>query len=366
MRSRILCAAVGIAVLSAGRAFAEFPYPSCGGCPDPTDYQAYMFNPTTSPPALPNEVGPYDFRASSLVDPTLPDTPEELDGVAGMSIDTAWQLTTGRPDVVVAHLDSGHPLRQRQRATRPRSTRASCRCPKAARLRQQRRRRLQHRRLRDRLARQRSRRQRHPRPARPDPGVQRRRRRRRQRLRRRHLRLGHARARQRSVRRRRLRSRHRRSRRASSGEVNNGGAWGVAPNAMFVPIKVSDSFVADGNDFGAGVAYALDRGVSVISEALGALNNTPLAQDAVEYACRSGVPMVLSAADEQSYHHNFPAVYTHGFWANSVRRKTARWSPTRPTCCSTAAPTSAAAPTSRSRRTRARRRPPAARRASSR
>jgi len=306
------------AVAGVTTARAEFPYPSCGTCPDPGDYKAYLFTPTTSPPERPSEVGAYDFRASSLVDPSLPSTPAELGGVAGMSIDLAWQLSTGRPDVVVAHLDSGI-LYDAERVNKAALNAGELPLPLGS-------------------------------PSYDanadgvfnikdyasdsrvidvdgngivDP---------------RDLILtfsdgadddgngyiddicgwdtfegdndpfddvgyGHGTGVIGDM----------------SGEVNNGGGWGVAPNAMFIPVKVGDSFVADGNDFGAGVAYAVDAGATIISEALGAIDNTPLAQQALEHAYRSGIPIVASAADEQSYHHNFPSLYNHSFWANSVR-----------------------------------------------
>ena len=37
----------------------------------------------------------------------MPATAQELFGVRGPSVDKAWQVTTGRPDVVLAILDSG-------------------------------------------------------------------------------------------------------------------------------------------------------------------------------------------------------------------------------------------------------------------
>ncbi|HXC50111.1 MAG TPA: FG-GAP-like repeat-containing protein [Candidatus Limnocylindrales bacterium] len=313
-------ASVLATILVTAPAHAEFPYPACGGCADPNDYKDYMHTAVVAPPVRPNEIGQYDFRASSLVDPSLPNTPEELGGVAGMSIDTAWQLTTGRPDVTVAHLDSG--IRYDHDNVRKAAlNQAELPLPEGS---------LVYDKNGDgvfnindyatdsRVSDVDGNGIRDPRDLilvfsdgvdddangyvddicgwdthehDNDPFDD--------------ADYGHGTGESKD----------------SSGEVNDGGSWGVAPNAMFVPIKVSDSFVADGNDFGAGVAYALDRGVSVISEALGALNNTKLAQNAVEYAFEQGVPMVLSAADEQSYHHNFPAVYTHGFWANSVRPK---------------------------------------------
>ncbi|MBI5506095.1 MAG: VCBS repeat-containing protein [Deltaproteobacteria bacterium] len=313
-----LTGVAGLVLIGAATSRAEFPYPACGACPDPSDYKAYLFTPTTSPPVLPSEVGAYDYRASSLVDPSLPATPEELGGVAGMSIDRAWQLSTGRPDVVVAHLDSGI-VYDTENVNKAALNTGELPLPEGS----------------------------------PDydannDGVF------------------------------NIKDYASDSRVSDvdgngiedprdliiifsdsvdgdgngyvddicgwdaferdndpfddvgyghgsgvtgdfSDEVNNGGGWGVAPNAMFIPVKVGDSFVADGNDFGAGVAYAVDGGATIISEALGALDNTPLAQQALEHAYRSGVAIIASAADEQSYHHNFPSMYNHSFWANSVR-----------------------------------------------
>ena len=306
-------------VLLPGFAQAEFPWPPCGGCADVNDYEDYMHTGVVSPPTRPNEVGQYDFRTSSLVDPTLPNTPEELGGVAGMSIDSAWQLSTGRPDVTVAHLDSG--IRYDNDNVRKAAlNQAELPLPEGSLVYDKNGDGVFN--IDDYSADSRV-------SDLDGNGI----------LDPRDLILstfsdgvdddsngyvddicgwdthehdndpfddadyGHGTGQSKD----------------SSGEVNNGGSWGVAPNAMFVPVKVSDSFVADGNDFGAGVAYSVDLGVSVISEALGALNNTELARNSVEYAFEQGIPMVLSAADEQSYHHNFPAVYTHGFWANSVR-----------------------------------------------
>ena len=40
-------------------------------------------------------------------DPSIDGSPQELFGVKGASVDLAWQVTTGRPDVIIAVLDSG-------------------------------------------------------------------------------------------------------------------------------------------------------------------------------------------------------------------------------------------------------------------
>jgi len=106
----------------------------------------------------------------------------------------------------------------------------------------------------------------------------------------------------------------------STGEANDGGGFpGVAPSAMFLPLRVGDSFVAIDQDFARAVVYAVDQGVSVVQEALGTVNQSPSGQGAVDYAYAHGVPVMASAADEESRHHNFPAAYAHTIWLNSIR-----------------------------------------------
>jgi hypothetical protein len=104
-----------------------------------------------------------------------------------------------------------------------------------------------------------------------------------------------------------------------AAEANNGrGAPGFAPSALFLPLRVADSFVAVGSDFAQAVVYAVDRDVEVISEALGTLSASPASQGAIDYAYRRGIPVVASAADEQSRHHNYPASLDHTLWVNSI------------------------------------------------
>ncbi len=58
---------------------------------------------------------------------------------------------------------------------------------------------------------------------------------------------------------------------------------------MGIYLRVGDSFVADVNRFGAAVTYATDNDVQIVQEALGTLNNSSLAREAVDYAYRHGV-----------------------------------------------------------------------------
>jgi hypothetical protein len=104
----------------------------------------------------------------------------------------------------------------------------------------------------------------------------------------------------------------------STAEADNGsGTPGTCPNCMVMPIRVGDSFVADVNDFAQGAVYAVDNGASVLQSALGTLNNSRFAQEAIDYAWRRGVILVASAADESAGHHNLPSVLEHAVTMNA-------------------------------------------------
>ena len=48
-----------------------------------------------------------------------------------------------------------------------------------------------------------------------------------------------------------------------------------------------------------------------MQEALGTINNTAFAKAAIDYAYGKGTIVVASMADENSRHHNMPAVSNH-------------------------------------------------------
>lgn len=106
--------------------------------------------------------------------------------------------------------------------------------------------------------------------------------------------------------------------RDSTAEMNNGGSVGVCPNCMVMHMRVGDSFIADVNDFAEGLLYAADNGASLIQSALGTLNNTRFAQEAINYAYRRGVTLIASAADESAGHHNQPSVLEHAVTVNNI------------------------------------------------
>jgi hypothetical protein len=104
----------------------------------------------------------------------------------------------------------------------------------------------------------------------------------------------------------------------SAAEANNGGAVATCPNCMTLPVRVGDSFVADVNSFAQGVIFSVDTGAAVIQEALGTYNQSTFAQQAIDYAYAHDVPVMASAADEDSWHHIFPGPYVHTIMVNAI------------------------------------------------
>ncbi len=93
---------------------------------------------------------------------------------------------------------------------------------------------------------------------------------------------------------------------------------GGCPNCMILPVRVGDSFITSANQFAEGVLFAVDSGANVVQEALGTVDVTNVARQAVAYAQSHGVPVIASAADEHAQHHNLPALLSHTIVVNSV------------------------------------------------
>jgi len=107
--------------------------------------------------------------------------------------------------------------------------------------------------------------------------------------------------------------------RDSNGEANTKSDLGTCPNCMVLPLRVGESFIADVNRFAQAVLYATDNNVLVVQEALGTLNNSSLARQAIDYAYNHGTAVIASAADEAAEHHNQPGALPHTIVVNSVR-----------------------------------------------
>src|SRR5438128_948548 len=98
----------------------------------------------------------------------------------------------------------------------------------------------------------------------------------------------------------------------SPGEV------GTCPNCTMLPLRVGESFIANGERFAQATLYATDRGVDVVQEALGTVSNPVSAREAIDYAYNHGVAVIASAADEAAEHHNQPSALPHAIVVNAI------------------------------------------------
>jgi hypothetical protein len=102
---------LAVLVLAFARlAHATFPYPAPPPGTPPQAYASYLRLPVTVPPTRPSDFAGGDawkLTSDQSGNPTIDANPAELFGVTGMSVDKAWQVSTGRPDVLIAVLDSG-------------------------------------------------------------------------------------------------------------------------------------------------------------------------------------------------------------------------------------------------------------------
>jgi hypothetical protein len=89
------------------------------------------------------------------------------------------------------------------------------------------------------------------------------------------------------------------------------GSIGVCPKCQFIPLRIWDTFVADGNGFAFGMVYATDNGASVIEGADGSLYHSAFAEAASQYAYDHGVVQTYSGDDLNTANHNYPANYSH-------------------------------------------------------
>ncbi len=116
----------------------------------------------------------------------------------------------------------------------------------------------------------------------------------------------------------------------SNAEANNGGNLGTCPNCMVTPLRVGESFIADANRFAQAVLYATDSGADIVQEALGTLNESNFARQAIEYSYRHGVSVIASAADEAAEHHNQPGALPDAIVVNSVTKYNSTFTSTHP------------------------------------
>ena len=301
---------------------AESPFPHAPAGQDPNDYANYLFLQPDDP--LPTDFNSWKLTSAQSQDPDVYQVPWELNGVMGASVDLAWQISTGRPDVVIAVLDSGIEWQFPQndlvnkihlnRAELPLPlgcTEYDCTNDGVFDIRDY---------LNDpRVSDANGNGQIDPEDlifiwsdgtdadgngyvddiagwdffqGDNDPLDE--------------VTYGHGTG----------------EAEDSTAEANNGGGVGVCPSCMFIPLRIGDSFIVDINHWAEAVVYAVDNNVSVVQEAAGSLNHTRFAQEAVDYAYKRGVPIIASAADEASEHHNYPSNLERTIVVNSVTKYT--------------------------------------------
>ncbi|MEA2201647.1 MAG: cell wall-associated protease [Solirubrobacteraceae bacterium] len=89
------------------------------------------------------------------------------------------------------------------------------------------------------------------------------------------------------------------------------GSIGVCPHCQVTPVRIWDTFVSDANTFALGILYATDNGVKVIEGANGSLYHSAFAEAASQYAYDHGVVQTFSGDDLNTGNHNYPANYGH-------------------------------------------------------
>ena len=106
--------------------------------------------------------------------------------------------------------------------------------------------------------------------------------------------------------------------REAAAEGNNGGDIGHCPNCSIVPLRVGETFLTDGGRCAEAIAYGADLGLTAITMAVGALSNGEATTAAAAYAWDMGTVLVGAAGDENSYHHNFPALLDDVLYVHSI------------------------------------------------
>lgn len=87
------------------------------------------------------------------------------------------------------------------------------------------------------------------------------------------------------------------------------GMTGVCPGCRILPVRLGRTFVATPDKLAEAIGYAADRGASAAVMATGSLGNSSALRAAVDYADASGVVLCASIGNERSRHHHFPQSY---------------------------------------------------------
>jgi hypothetical protein len=93
-------------------------------------------------------------------------------------------------------------------------------------------------------------------------------------------------------------------------ETNNGlGVAGVCPDCPLMNVRIDDTFVCNSENVAKGAIYAIDNGAKVINMSLGCTTASRLSRGAFDYATAKNVLAVNASANEFSFHHNFQSIF---------------------------------------------------------
>ena len=107
--------------------------------------------------------------------------------------------------------------------------------------------------------------------------------------------------------------------RHAAAEGGDGGSIGTCPNCATLALRVSDSFVSDGNHWAQALLYATDMGAVSMASIGATMNNSTFVREALDYAWYNGLTIAGSAADEAAFHPMLPAANPHNLYVNNVR-----------------------------------------------
>ncbi len=105
----------------------------------------------------------------------------------------------------------------------------------------------------------------------------------------------------------------------AEGDTDGDHTIGVCPNCAILPVRIGHSFITDANRVAQAVVFATDSGASVINMSIGALSHSQESAAALAWAHDNDVVISAAAGDENTFHHNFPAVADHVLYAHSIR-----------------------------------------------
>ena len=96
----------------------------------------------------------------------------------------------------------------------------------------------------------------------------------------------------------------------SAAVADNGiGMAGVCPGCRVLPVRLGRTFVATPDKLAEAIGYAADRRAAAAVLATGSLGNSSTLRAAVDWADERGVVLCVAIGNERSRHHHFPQSY---------------------------------------------------------